>query len=82
MDVAAGLANFRTVKLQPGCRGQHVPLVGLSHVTRRTILPQSQRQNLHITCTARPRRQDVQLAKRKVCCRFCALMQSLLSRTS
>ena len=79
MAVAASFGNVSTVKLLPGwhCRSQHVPLVGLRHVTRRP-LPQSYRQNFLITCTARPRRQVAQLAKRKVCCRLCPLMQSLL----
>ena len=83
MAVAASLGNVKTVKLQPGwpCRSQHVPLVGLRHVTRRTLLPQSHRQKLHIICTARPRRQDAQLAKRKVCCRLGPLKQCFLSWT-
>ena len=69
------LTNLSTARLTPAwpCRSQHVPLSGFRHVSRRVLLPQYQRQGLHIACTARPRRQETQLAARKVSCCFLSL---------
>ena len=76
MAVAASAMHFRASGLSAAwrCHSQHVPMVALRHVARRTLMPRHQRQSLHIGCTARPRRKDVQLATRKVPCRSFSLL--------
>ena len=70
MVVKASVMNTRIVTLPSVrlCQSQHVLLLGLRHVARRALAPYNQRHSPLTICTARPRRQDTQLASRKVSC--------------
>ena len=83
MASVAVITNLSTARLTSAWprRSQHVRLSGFRHVSRRVSLPKYQRQGVQIACTAQPRRQDTQLAARKVCCGFWPLDVEALSWT-